>query len=405
MSLEEAAKTVADQIRHQQFIEVYTHHDADGIAAAGILCHAMLRSGIRFRLRIRQSVTAAELGGDGAKLLCDLGSGMDDLPHEVMVVDHHNPLFDGDFHVNPRLAGIDGDRELSAAGTAYLVAKNLGDNRDLAGLVMAGILGDGQEIKGKNLEIFNEAVANSIITPGRGLTLPGRDMTERWYIATHPYLEGISGDESVTGDLIGLSKGDNGTRLDMLISLAVLKSAPHTSAQGLFSLYGDTFHLEREIIEDAHAFTAVIDACGKSGHGDIGAALCLRSSAELEQAWEITRQHHGRVIDAIRAAQPVAGSSVVYEIRDTMLAGDVADVLARDRMHKAPVLVYARDKISCRISARAKNGEKTDIGSLVHNLAASCGGTGGGHRLRAGATIPCDMIGQFSSGWQEAFTA
>ena len=44
MSLETAAGTVADRIKRQEFIEVYAHHDADGIAAASILCHAMLRA-------------------------------------------------------------------------------------------------------------------------------------------------------------------------------------------------------------------------------------------------------------------------------------------------------------------------------------------------------------------------
>ncbi len=65
-------------------------------------------------------------------------------------------------------------------------------------------------------------------------------------------------------------------------------------------IYGDTYHLQREVIEDAHALTAVIDACGKTGHGDIGATLCLRSSHYLDQAWEIARQHRMNVIDAIK---------------------------------------------------------------------------------------------------------
>ena len=50
MSLAETAKTVADQIRRQHYVDVYAHHDADGIAAGAILCQAMLRSGIQFRL-------------------------------------------------------------------------------------------------------------------------------------------------------------------------------------------------------------------------------------------------------------------------------------------------------------------------------------------------------------------
>ncbi|MEN6442556.1 MAG: DHH family phosphoesterase [Methanoregula sp.] len=403
MSLDEDAQTVADQIRRQQYIEVYAHHDADGISAAGILCHAMLRAGIRFRLRVKQSVTAADLAGDTAKLLCDMGSGMADIPRDVMVVDHHIPQFEGEFQVNPRLSGIDGDRELSAAGTAYFVAQHLGDNRDLAGLVIPGIIGDEQVIAGKNLEIFNDGIANGIIVPDRGLVLPGRDMTERWYMATNPYLEAISGDEPVIADLIDKAKGENGTRLDTLVSLAVLTTARQTPAEGMMSLYGDTFHLEREVIEDGHAFTAVIDACGKSGHGDLGAALCLRSSHDLDHAWEITRQHRIKVIGAIKAAQPLTGAPSIYEVQDLTLASDVADVLARDRVHTMPVLVYARGGEMCHVSARSSAGTGASLGTVVRDLATACGGNGGGHNRRAGASIPCNQIDAFSHGWQEAF--
>src|SRR5208282_3668488 len=401
MSLEETAKTVADQIRRQQSIEVYAHHDADGIAAGAILCHAMLRSGIRFRLRVCAEIPSAALSRDAASLLCDLGSGMEDLPPETMVVDHHLPLFGGQFHANPRFDKIDGDRELSAAGMAYIVAQEMGDNRDLAGLVMPGIIGDGQEFAGKNLEIFNEGVANGIIVPDRGITLAGRDMAERWLLATCPYLDGISGDDSAVADLIGGAQGKDGLQLTMLLSLAVLTSAPQTSAEGLGLLYGDTIHLQREVIEDAHALTAIIDACGKSGHGDLGAAICLRSSFEMGNAWEIARQHHLNVIGALKTVHPANEDPAIYECQDATLASDIADVLARDRVHQVPVLVYARSGDACRISARSPNGIRADLGPLVRNLAAACGGNGGGHHTRAGATIPCDQLGAFAKGWKE----
>jgi single-stranded DNA-specific DHH superfamily exonuclease len=405
MSLEEAAKTVADQIRRQQYVEVYAHHDADGIAAGAILCHAMLRTGIRFRLRVCAEIPSAGLSHDSASLLCDLGSGMENLPPETMVVDHHLPLFEGEFHANPRLDKIDGDRELSAAGIAYIVAQKMGDNRDLAGLVIPGIIGDGQEFTGRNLGIFNEGVANGIIVPDRGLTLAGRDMAEQWLLATSPYLEGISGDDSAVADLLTEAQGTNGLKLDVLMSLAVLKSAPQTSADGLALLYGDTLHLQREVIEDAHALTAVIDACGKSGHGDLAVALCLRSSAEIEKAWEIARRHHLEVIGALKSACPANEGDAVYEIQNATLASDIADVLARDRLHQAPVLVYARSGDACRISARSPNGVSVDLDPLVRNLAAACGGNGGGHHTRAGATVPCDQVRAFVKGWEEALAA
>jgi hypothetical protein len=409
MSLEAQARTVAGEIRRQEFVEVFAHHDADGIAAAAILCHAMLRAGIRFRLRVRAEVTPADLTGDAAYLLCDLGSGRGDLPKETMVVDHHLVQFNGEFHANPRLAGIDGDSQLSAAGMAYYVAQALGDNRDLAGLVIPGVLGDGQDFAGKNLEIFNEAIANGIIVPDRGILLPGRDMTERWYMATSPYLDGISGNEEKVTAIVDAAHdpkvAGNGPRLDSLLSQVIVTAAPQTTTGSLTSVYGDTLHLQREVIEDAHALTAVIDACGKTGNGDIAATLCLRSSHDIDRAWEIARQHRLQVIGAIRSARPHDGNAAVYEVEGPALASDVADILVRDRPTAAPVLVYAKGSNNCHISARCPNGATEGIGPLVRRLAESCGGTGGGHVLRAGATIPCDRIGDFTRGWQEAIAA
>jgi len=406
MSLENAAAIVADQIKRQEFVEVLTHHDADGIAGASILCHAMLRAGIRFRLRVRHSVTPADIISDDAYLLCDLGSGIADLPSNVMVVDHHLPVFEGEFHVNPRLYRIDGDRELSAAGTAYFVARKMGDNRDLAGLVIPGIIGDGQAITGKNLEIFNEGIANDIISPGRGLTLPGRDMTERWYLATSPYLDGISGAEERIADLVeqaqDQAKGENIPRLDTLLSQVMLDAAPKTSLAGLQAVYGDTFRLQREVIEDAHALTAVIDACGKTGNGDIGATLCLRSSHDLERAWEITRQYRTGIIEAVKTVTMIEGPAGIYEVRKPQVASDVADILSRDRVQDGPVLVYAKAGDSCRISMRAPSGTSRELGVIVRELAEACGGSGGGHVRRAGATIPCDQMDAFRKGWTEA---
>ena len=282
----------------------------------------------------------------------------------------------------------------------------MGDNRDLAGLAICGIIGDGQEIVGKNLEIFNEAIANGVINPGRGVTLPGRDMTERLYTATSPYLDGVSGKEQHVQELIDGAKdraaGEGKLKISTLISRVILDAAPATTPAGLGMIYGDTYQLQREVIEDGHTLAAVIDACGKTGHGDIGATLCLRSSQNLEKAWEIARQHRVNVIDAVMAAKPVEGLSGVFEVREATIASDVADIFARDKAGTPAVLVYARTGNSCRISARASQGTPVELGPIVRELATSCGGSGGGHNLRAGAIIPCDSVAAFAKGWHEA---
>lgn len=396
MSLDEAASQLADHLARQEFVEVYAHHDADGIAAASILCLAMLRRKVRFRLRIKARINAGDIAPGTGVLLCDFGSGLEELPEEVMVVDHHIPRFQGGLHVNPRIFGIDGDSELSGAGTAYLVANKMGDNRDLAGLVMLGILGDGQNLAGKNLEIFNEAVAQSVITPERGCRLPGRDMHECLLSAINPYLHQISGDEMAAADLIDAAAAtDNGTELDVLLSLVVMRISPYSPVHTLKSLYGDRFSLEREIIPDAHAFTAVVDACGKCGRGGLAASLCFRSPDGIAEAWETAIHHRMRVVHAIREALRKGGEDGFFQVEDVSVASDVADAISRDSLVQVPVIVAAKAKELCYISARSSDDLSIDLGDAVREAAVQSGGFGGGHRRRAGATISCSRLDQF----------
>jgi hypothetical protein len=278
----------------------------------------------------------------------------------------------------------------------------MGDNRDLAGLVMLGIIGDGQELAGKNLEIFNDGVGNGIISPKRGMRLPGRDSAEQLYMALHPYLDDISGDESLGADLIEMSTGKDGLKQDALLSLIVLTVSRNAPLSTLQALYGDLYDLEREVIEDAHALAAVVDACGKAGQGGLAASLCLRSSRDLAQAWEVARVHRINVIRALMAAQQLEGSQGFYEVQDFHVASDVADTLAADRVQNAPVVVFARAGDSCHLSVRAPERLPDGIGTTVRELALACGGTGGGHRRRAGATIPCGELDRFRKGFAEA---
>jgi hypothetical protein len=95
---------------------------------------------------------------------------------------------------------------------------------------------------------------------------------------------------------------------------------------------------------------------------------------------------------AVKSAHPSRVSGV-YEMKDaTSRKRRCRHPLPRPS-HAVPVLVYARDGDLCRISARCPPGSTTELGPLVRELAAACGGSGGGHNLRAGATIPCDNRG------------
>ncbi len=402
MSLEDAAGQIAERLGDLDYIDLYAHNDADGISAGAIIGIALRRAGKGFRMRIVRTIAPGDLVGTGREpaVLCDIGAGIPDLPGETLVIDHHESRFAGEYQVNPCLEGIDGEKELSGAGTAYLVASALGDNRDLAGLVMPGIIGDRQPLAGENLRIFNDAVAEGVISTKRGLRLSGRDPEEQLLMSINPYFDGVSGDATVVDAIIGESGGPEAIRTGEEVSLVILKTAGCATASALGAIYGDTYGLDREVIPDAHSLTAVIDACGKTGHGGLAASICLRSSESLPEAWEITKQFRLGVIAAIREAIRSGDGPVRVDGID--LVSDVADALAWDCVREKPIMVYSEDQELCRISARRHPGSEVDIGDLLHHLASEAGGTGGGHKGRGGATIPKAMFGRFAESWQEA---
>ncbi|WP_292518734.1 DHHA1 domain-containing protein [Methanoculleus sp.] len=405
MSLDAAAAGLADHLLTQEFVEVLAHHDADGIAAASILCHAMFREGMQFRLRIRSGITTADVPDDSSVLLCDFGSSLPDLSGDVMVVDHHLPHFKGDHHVNPRLEGIDGDRNLSAAGAAYLVAQRMGDNRDLAGLALLGILGDGQDLEGPNREIVSEGIANGFITPRRGLRLAGRGLVEQLALAVNPYLTGFSGDPETARTLVAAVTDEDDLDTEALLSRIVLATAPKASLPALCGIWGTTYSLGREVIDEALNLAAVVDACGKAGCGDLGASLCLRSTHALQEAWEITARYRQAVITGIRGVRRLDERVALFAVDDGTVTSDVADALANDFVQDGPVFVIGERGDQYFISARCPPGIDLDLEALMRRAAEACGGQGGGHHRRAGARIGADQVDRFRQELQEAVPA
>jgi nanoRNase/pAp phosphatase (c-di-AMP/oligoRNAs hydrolase) len=149
----------------------------------------------------------------------------------------------------------------------------------------------------------------------------------------------------------------------------------------------------------------VLDACGKAGKGGLAASICMRSSAGLPDAWEIARSHRLQVVGALDNACTMAGQDGFYEVEDVVVASDVADALAYDCTDRDPVLVFSSSGDVCHISARCPKGVTRDIGTIIREIARACGGKGGGHRLRAGATVPCTRVPEFRSAWLEAMAS
>ena len=392
MSVTESAAKIADRLRTMDFVHVYAHHDADGIASAAILCVALRRADIGFRLRFLPQLAASDVECPEISVLCDLGASASELPESVIIIDHHVPYAKTPYHINPRLEGLDGERELSAAGCAYLVATALSsDNRDLAGLVMAGIIGDKQEVCGMNETIVGDAIGNNLITPGKGILLPGRTTREQIEYAFSPYLPGLSGDAEKAEEIERKCQemtSDEAYASKLLTSIVMQSSASDASLMGL---YGPSWKLHREIISDATSLSAVIDACGKTGRADLGFAAASGDAAKEDEAWSVALGFRKHLIENAASAKEIRPH--VYEVKDVDAASDVADMLSADK--KSPVIVIGRAPSYLKVSARAPYGSGVNFEQFMKQSAEKFGGTGGGHASRAGGELPLECEAEF----------
>ena len=219
-SATEAAKAIIETVDKDGFIHVFSHLDADGIAAAGIIGKALLRLDARFRVRITQWVDEKIIGeiiADKPQLviLTDFGSGYLELLDEkvpdfkILILDHHQIMGKTDnenfIQVNPHLHGIDGATEVSGSGVAYFVVKAVNSNNvDLSPIALVGALGDMQDkreqrrLGGLNESIVRDAVAANLVRVEKDLTFFGREtrpIHRALSATTSPFIPGLSGEE------------------------------------------------------------------------------------------------------------------------------------------------------------------------------------------------------------------
>lgn len=415
--LDELGGRAARGLKEHDFIRVISHSDADGLTSAGILLHALHRLGIGFHATIvsRLEVEVVE-ELEGPTVFCDMGSGQPDLVERVdgpvYVFDHHTPQGDSParVHVNPHLVGIDGAFELSASGTVYSVARQMGkddnDNVDLAGLALTGAYGDRQAMIGANQSILREAREAGVVETTYGLKMGDGDLRDLFRYVTDPCLD-ITGEPEeidrfleevgVDGRMESLSEEE----MRRLTSAVVLKLLPHAGIEAIEYQIGEILHLPREVVCNVFTLNRLLNACGKSDEYGLGLRLCLRDEEALPQAMEICKEFQMRLIGELKALQGNIreGKSINYGvIEDNDLTGMVAGAAVRYLFGDRPLLILNRVDGKTKASARGNSTlvrEGLDLSIAMRDAAEETGGVGGGHTVASGAAIPAENEDDF----------
>jgi len=407
------AQRIADSIKKYGFIRIISHNDADGITAAGIMSLALSRSDIPFQTTIVShlgqdiidKVNARMNGGDEAVLFCDMGSGQPELVNQVkddvLIIDHHQIVGDHESHIqiNPHNADIDGSNMLSASGTAFFVACEMGDNIDLAGLALTGAIGDKQKMEGPNGDILSEAKKAGVVSIRTGLKVPDGSVEEVLLTLTEPYID-TAGDKAATKkfvDELGISgpiQNMNAEDLTKLASAIALKIAARSEPLAVQSMVGDVLILNNEVVPNIHTFEWMINCCGKMDVPAIGLSLCLRDNSMLDEAARLSSGYQQSLVENIRSAQTLIKemNHIRYiALEDFTGTGLIASTLIRYVCPDKPLITLNKVEDMIRVSARGTPRlvqKGLDLAAAMREASSIVGGQGGGHNIASGAGIP-----------------
>lgn len=448
-----AAEVIHETAQKDGFISVFSHLDADGVAAAGVIGKALFRLGARFRIKVMQWVddkiiSEVTMGKPDLVVLCDFGSGYLDLIAEkipeikIVILDHHQIIGKTEnpnvVQLNPHNFGIDGATEVSGSGVTYFVAKALDSvNVDLAPIALVGALGDMQDkyeqrsLKGLNELIVNDAIAAGLLKVEKDLTFFGREtrpIHRTLATTTSPFIPGLSGEEDkalafVVNLNIPLKNGDkfralvdlNGEERKRLCSAL----ADHLLSKGLHpevdNLIGNVYVFTKEepntALRDGREFSVLLNSTGRMDRPSLGIAICMgdreaalgESSKILEDYRKSINKYLSWVGEKPERLRELQNSYVIYgeNFINEKIIGTVSSIIVYTLSNnEKPLLAFANieEENAAKFSARTTEAalrKGVNLGEVMRLASEANGGKGGGHNIAAGAQVPLDKIEAF----------
>ncbi|MFQ5985930.1 MAG: DHHA1 domain-containing protein [Thermoplasmata archaeon] len=413
--LGEAVETVREADR----VRVLCHYDADGTASAAVLTRALLRENQEVHATLSHVLNQDRL--DRATedaldilLVSDMGSAQVDLLEgvktPVVVLDHHQPLRDSEtvIQLNPHFFGLQGTRDACGATTSFLLAAALDEsNLDLAGIALVGCIGDRQHIggfKGINALLFGRAMERGILRAEPAPALADLPLAEALHYSVGPYFRGLSGREEAIQAFLSELGVDPAGRLremgppqrELLLSALSLR------------LVGQEIRPEtvQHLVEEKYWYPpygvyvddleSLVNACSRQGAESLGMALSLGDFSGREEAEGLRQKHWTALLRGLHKVEEdgaFAKDHIQFFYADgPTLAGSVAGVSMRYLLdQEKPTLGLAVVNGSTKVSARGTDyliSQGVNLAEALREGAQAVGGSGGGHNIASGATIP-----------------
>jgi len=415
-----AAAALGSATSSGKLITIRAHDDVDGICSGTIAFLTVRALGgsahLSFSGHLYEDELAKLLSGRPEFLmLCDMGSDLVPVLRKsrvpYLVLDHHPSEERDDQLVNPWAFGINGAREISASGCAYLVSRALdGDSTALALIAICGAYGDMQSIEGPNERILTEAESTGLVKRRKEIRLIGRvDRPIEYSIrySTSPFIRDLAGDPDAVREFlkeVGLATDPTLTisQLDadkerMLISGIVERMVrANASTFEAEKLFGSTLRLPRAAVPTIEDLVDYLESCAALKRYSVGFSLLVGEPGALAEAEGCRLCYKEKIFEGVRLfKRAVRMPNIEYLVLEgwTEYSGKLSTIYANAGFARqdAPVFALNAEGQHIKVSARAnpqlvKKG--LDLGRALSRVAERFGGVGGGHDVAAGARVP-----------------
>ena len=440
-------------------IAIITHLDADGITSGSIMAMALRRMGARFSLRTVSDLNSSvvekmKVDARDFYVITDLGGGWAShlrkaLGDKWVIIDHHEITEeeiltdDGGQILNPWKFGIDGGREVSAGGMAYMVASALDfKNRDLSAIAVVSAVADRQDqgdkksFFGLNAEILKTAQSLGLVSVDLDIILTGREtrpVHEALAYTLFHYIDGLTWNTEACYLLLknaGIKLKDDSSRWRALAEFSQEEKSTIVEAVAKFvdssdkrvsdilldDLIGYVYTLSREDkrsqLRDAREFSTMLNACGRIGKAGFGIAMCmgdrnmaLSAGEEIMAMYKMTLRNNISTIFSEKWRLADDGKTTFVNgdgILEEGMLGAVSTLLSGSPSLRGRLLfvrTLAKEgtyKFSSRKCLDCKS--KANLGVIMRQCSNALNGAGGGHSAAAGCSIPSYALDDFIAG-------
>ena len=449
-------------VENEKEISIISHLDADGIASGSIISSALARLGAKCTIRTVSDMTLNVLEqmryeNHDFYIITDLGGGMANefnqaLDNRWVIIDHHQipeheiSIVDNNQILNAWKYGIDGGKEISAGGMAYMVATTLDrKNKNLSPIAIVSALADRQDqgekksLFGLNSEIVKTAQSLRLISMDLDLMFTGREtrpIHEALAYTAFPYIEGLTWATESCYAVIknaGIKMSNNG-RWRVLSEISqdekniilnaiaeyVVNSSNNKEVNIIDNLIGYTYTLinedQRSLLRDAREFSTMLNACGRIRKAGVGIGICMGDRNDLlNEGEKIVTKYRTTLRNYISSIfvekwRMIDNGKSIFINGEGLLAEDMLGAIS-SLLSGSPTLggrlVFVRTLTNdgfYKFSSRKSLGStsKSDLGLIMRYCSESVGGSGGGHSSAAGCRIPSARLEEFLSAVRNA---